>query len=148
MQKKVCSGCTKEKNLRCFSPMKHGKYGVASRCKVCMKAYSKKYRELNYDKIKTSDEIKRFIKMPLHKTVRFKQQVMPKRTRQMKEYFNLPIETKRIYDYNARAEIRDSYIRQIFYRKGIKNPSAEEIEKVRTSIKNKRALGKTAFKKR
>jgi hypothetical protein len=50
---KKCSKCAEEKPLSEFHKKKDGKYGVGSRCKSCIKAYSKTYYEANREKIKS-----------------------------------------------------------------------------------------------
>jgi hypothetical protein len=56
MQTKICSKCGIEKELFEFHNEESGKFGVMSKCKICvreiMKLRSRKYRELNPDKVK------------------------------------------------------------------------------------------------
>lgn len=72
---KTCTKCGVEKDLSEFSKDAHGKYGVKSRCKQCIKEYdrvhSKIYYKQNKDKIKSyqkeyqqknSDKIKKYLK--------------------------------------------------------------------------------------
>jgi hypothetical protein len=49
---KCCVECKEIKNLQFFGKDKSSKDGCARRCKVCQKEHSRKYRELNIDRIR------------------------------------------------------------------------------------------------
>lgn len=49
---KICTKCNTEKLLYNFAKDKNGKYGVKSKCKICIKNYMTEYNINNQDKIK------------------------------------------------------------------------------------------------
>ncbi len=51
---KICSVCKQEKELSHFYKQKDGKFGVTSRCKVCVQNSNKKWSVLNPEKYKAS----------------------------------------------------------------------------------------------
>lgn len=50
---KTCSVCNEEKPLEDFYKQSDGKYGVTSRCKICLLADNKKWKEENQEKVST-----------------------------------------------------------------------------------------------
>jgi hypothetical protein len=53
---KLCLGCNQEKPRDAFYPRKNRTNGLESRCKECYKAYKKKYRLDNPDKIRADNK--------------------------------------------------------------------------------------------
>lgn len=49
---KTCTACKQEKSLDCFYKQKDGKFGVTSRCKLCVLASNKKWADENKDQHK------------------------------------------------------------------------------------------------
>jgi len=54
MEKKVCTGCNKEKSLTEYHKRRNAKDGFKSACKECRNAQSKKYYQENKEKVKAT----------------------------------------------------------------------------------------------
>ena len=52
---KYCNGCKQSKALTEFSKQSDKRDGLRSRCKVCRRAYNKKYKQNNREKVNTSN---------------------------------------------------------------------------------------------
>ena len=53
-QTKICTKCNIEKHLNSFYKDKKGCWGVRAKCKICMNAYSKIYRDTHVEQISAS----------------------------------------------------------------------------------------------
>ena len=81
---KVCGTCGEEKSLSCFYNNKAAKDGKTSKCKVCSKEYSKRYKAENKDSVEEYSKSYR------------------------KEYYRINREKKLAWQKNYRAENLDA----------------------------------------
>lgn len=120
--KKVCTKCGKEKDFEAFYKNKYGKYGLASQCIACKKAYSsvrrqykreydKKYRKNNKERI--SNYLTKYYEQNKEKLLdysknydKLNKKIVSKRAKEYraKNKCALKINKKRYYNESAKYE--------------------------------------------
>ena len=90
--KKVCSKCGIEKELGEFHKKKTGKYGVNSRCKMCVRKQKKEYYNQNKDEIK--QQKKEYREQNKDKIKEYRKEYYEQNKDKIKEYLKEYLQTE------------------------------------------------------
>jgi DNA polymerase II small subunit/DNA polymerase delta subunit B len=157
---KICSKCKIEKELIEFNKSKTGKYGIHSRCKLCIKQYNKQHYLNNQDKLKSKHKqhyvdnqssykqrSKQWNQDNLTKVKQYNKQYnidnQEKLKQQHKQYYINHKEEKIQYDKQYKAKYRkeisqynSQYCKQ-YYKNHKKERAQYQVNKRKTDIKYK-----------
>lgn len=98
MQTKTCTTCGEEKALTEFHKAKDGKYGVKSRCKVCVCAYVQEYRRHPEIRERKRDHLRRPEVRERHREYQRKYRQRPEIKEHNREYQR---------EYRQRPEVKE-----------------------------------------
>jgi len=133
-QTKICTGCKIEKDISEFGKHKKGRFGLSSKCKLCMCKHTKKYRIANLEQRKVAEKKYRVANRAKIKKYR------ESRQNELKEYRRAHSKKMKVYNKEYSEKHRPGKaIRAEKWRKA--NPEKIRITKKKYFEKKKKEIG-------